>query len=136
MAENTDPEIDEYENCIGDKNLIEKVTKRIDLLKKKLQKAQDQGTILEQRLIQLETLNSRVASSHSAICYNIRLKLSIYNGVKMMFYRYAERHFTEMQKLQHILGFLQVSTRPPSQSITHSFGSMNLSQGDSGFNSG
>merc|ERR1711962_724637 len=114
--------------CIGDKALIEKVKARVDLLQKRLQQAQDQGTILEQRLIQYETLYGRAAPTQKALRYNVRLKLAIYNGVKMMFYHYAEQHFTEMQKLQYILGFLQSSSLPgeTSSSLADSFEGLGL----------
>ena len=42
-----------------------------------------------------------------------RLKLSIYNEVKSMFFHYAERCFTKIKKLEGILDFL-VKTTPPS----------------------
>ena len=64
---NIDDDDDEYSGCIGDKALIEKVKARVDLLQKRLQQAQDQGTILEQRLIQYETLYGRAAPTQKAL---------------------------------------------------------------------
>jgi hypothetical protein len=55
---------DEHKDCIGDREHIENVKQKLQVLQDKLQKAQDQGTILEQRMIQLETLYARANKCH------------------------------------------------------------------------
>jgi len=103
-----------------DAELNNKIRFRVAFLRDEVQKAREQGAILEQHLVRFETLYERATSEvirwQKTVHYgseqpefgtaNLRIRLAIFNEVRMAFFQYAERCYTKMRKYENILDYL------------------------------
>eukprot|EP00918_Siedleckia_nematoides_P034499 GHVU01075074.1.p1 GENE.GHVU01075074.1~~GHVU01075074.1.p1 ORF type:complete len:117 (+),score=16.85 GHVU01075074.1:189-539(+) len=81
--------------------LIMELTERIADAKTKFMKAREQILVLDQQIRDLETRYKRaVHSKKNAFRYNLRLKLSVTTGVKMMYHHYASIKADEIRQIQ------------------------------------
>ena len=61
---------------------------------------------------------------------NLRIRLAIFNEVRMMFFRYAERCHTKMRKFEEILGYLvRASPSMDPTGLAHDFDNVQLDNG-------
>ncbi|XP_014668729.1 PREDICTED: uncharacterized protein LOC106809991 [Priapulus caudatus] len=78
---------------------------RLHDAEQKFDKACQQIIVLDQQIRDLETLYKRaVKSKKNAFRYNLRLKLSVITGVKMMYHHYAGTQAEEINRARHSLG--------------------------------
>jgi len=96
--------VDDVVENEDDDELNNKIRFRVAFLRDEVQKAREQGAILEQHLVRFETLYERATSE--VIRANLRIRLAIFNEVRMAFFQYAERCYTKMRKYENILDYL------------------------------
>lgn len=73
--------------------------------RQKFEKACQQITVLDQTIRDLEVRYKRaVKNRKNSFRYNLRLKLSVVTGVKMMYHHYASTKAEEINRLNRQLG--------------------------------
>ncbi len=73
----------------------------------KFEKACQQIILLDQQIRDLEVRYKRAVKYKKNSCrYNLRLKLSVVTGVKMMYHHYATTKAEEIQKMRRQMGMI------------------------------
>lgn len=105
---------------------------RLNDAEQKFDKACQQIIVLDQQVRDLETLYKRaVKSKKNAFRYNLRLKLSVITGVKMMYHHYAGTQAEEISRVRRILsGYFENNN--DSESDTPEVGITEIQQQHSG----
>lgn len=85
----------------ADDAVVMELSDRIADAKTKFMKAREQILVLDQQIRDLEIRYKRaVHCKKNAFRYNLRLKLSVTTGVKMMYHHYASIKADEIRKIQ------------------------------------
>ena len=86
-------------------NMESEVQDRLQDVELKFKKACQQIILLDQQIRDLEVRYKRaVKNKKNSFRYNLRLKLSVVTGVKMMYHHYASTKAEDIQRMRRQLG--------------------------------
>jgi len=92
---------------------------KVSEARSKFERACQQIVLLDQKIKDLEVRYRRaVKNKKNSFRYNLRLRLSVVTGVKMMYHHYASTKAEELTRLRRYVPPVETSSSEPSFSVS------------------